>query len=145
MTSALRSIFDRPDSSTPADQQRRYVAAFLEALPETQLVAWSKGSAVPPGSFLLVGVMVGWNHYDQQLAIALDEAVAAGNTGVDIVAVVSTDEMTSVEELRSVFPGISGVGQGPYLAWWQDGRLRFVESGPSAASWLADRYGLQLP
>jgi hypothetical protein len=144
MTSALRSLFATRFSSSPPDQQRNLVEAFLELLPQTHLIQWQASNPIPSGSFVLVGVMVGWNTYDQELTAALDEAVAAGGTASDTVAVLPADDMTSVDELEAAFPGLRAIGQSPYVGLWDDQRPRLMDAGPSAVSFLSDRYGLEL-
>jgi hypothetical protein len=145
VTSVLRALFEDPPHSNPAEQQRLYIEAFHRAMPMTRFQAWAVGSEVPLGSFILVGVMIGWNRYDQQLAVALDEAIATDATGSDILALISTDEMTAMRQIQEAFPGLAGIGQSPFVSWWTDGKLNYVDAGPSAASWLADRFRLRLP
>lgn len=146
MTSALRAVFSTRFSASPATQQGMLVDAFNKALPATHLVRWAHGDSLPAGVFVLVGVMIGWNRYDQELAAALDEALADGRTHDDIVGIVAADGLDSPEAVQAVFPGLDAArGPSPYLAYWEDGRLRLVDHGASAAAFLSDRYGLSLP
>jgi hypothetical protein len=119
------------------------VDAFDIAVPKTHLMAWRVGDPIPSGIFILVGIMVGWNKYDQQLAVALDEAVEDGRTGVDLVAAFAADRFTSIDELRLVFPDLR-CSQSPYLGLWEDRRLRLCDTAASATAFLADRYALAL-
>lgn len=145
MTSLLRSLFTTRFSPNPTEQQRRLREAFREIVPQTQLVLWHRGDPIPPGVFLLVGAMISWNGYDQQLVAALDEAVADGRTDGDLVAVFPADGLTSPAEVVAVFPGLHNAAQSPYVGLWEDGRLRLADAGASAMSFLSDRFGLILP
>lgn len=144
--SVLRSFFERNLAATPQVEQQRLLQDFAEALGPSQLIHWTPGQAPPASaSFLLVGVAVGWNLYDQALLAALDEAVAEERTHDDLVAAFAADAMTSATDLGRFIPGLYGPLQSPYVGWWVDGQERFTGSGPSAASFLCDRYGLVLP
>lgn len=145
VTSSLRSLFATKFSSSPTEQQRGLVEAFRDVLPRTHLRPWRDDDPVPAGEVLLVGVMVGWNTYDQELVAALDEAVADGRAGGDVVAVFAADDLTSPQQLEAIFPGLGSAGQSPYIGLWEDGRLRLVDGGASAMAFLTDRYGLKLP
>jgi hypothetical protein len=144
MTSPLRSLFLTKFSLDPVEQQRRLGEAFLKIVPQTRLVIWQTGDLIPLGVFLLVGVMVSWNRYDQELVAALDEAVADGRAGSDLVAVISADYLTTAEEVEAVFPGLRIAHQSPYVGLRENGLLRLVDAGSSAMAFLSDRYGLAL-
>ena len=145
IASRLRRVFATRYSSNPVEQQLRVVEGFRRTAAETRLAPWAPGDAIPDGSFVLVGVMVGWNTYDQELAVALDEAVSEGRVENERLAVFAADDLRTREAIEAVFPGVRGIGQSPYVGVWEDGELRLVDSGPSAMSFLADRYGLTLP
>ena len=146
VTSALRSLFATRFSPNPAEQQERLVDAFNNALPDTHLIPWTPGDPIPAGVFMLVGVMVGWNRYDQELAAALDEAVDDGRTDDDVVGVLAVDRLRSPQEVQAIFPELpAATGPSPYLAHWENAILRHVDHGASAAAFLSDRYALSLP
>jgi hypothetical protein len=144
-SSSLRHVFEAKFSPKPVEQQRRLVEAFREAVKDSGLAPWEPGYPIPDGTFVLVGVMVGWNTYDQELAAALDEAVADGRAENDRLAVIAADHLTSREAVEAIFPGLRGIGQSPFVGLWEGGQLRVVDSGPSATAFLSDRYGLRLP
>lgn len=144
--SVLRSYFANQTGSAPQVEQQRLLQGFAEALQTSQLLRWSAGQPPPAtGSFMLVGVAVGWNRYDQELLAVLDEAIVEGSTKDDVVAAFAADALTDSTELDQFIPGLPGPLQSPYVGWWVDGQERFTGSGPSAATFLSDRYGLVLP
>lgn len=130
---------------TPGEEQQQIATRFPEALSDSQLIHWRPAQRAPSkGSFILVGVAVAWNLYDQELVASLDDAVAEGRVGGDQVAVFSADLLTRPEEVASFIPGLADVAQSPYVGWWQEGKLRYAGSGPTATSFICDRYGLKL-
>jgi hypothetical protein len=144
--SVLRSFFAREPGATPQAEQQRLLQEFAKALEPSHLVHWPSGQAPPaPGSFILVGVAVGWSLYDQELLAVLDEAIGEGRTHDDVVAAFAADALTNATDLGQFVPGLHDPLQSPYVGWWVNGQERFTGSGPSAASFVSDRYGLVLP
>lgn len=143
-SSQLRAVFSTKFSPHPSEQQRCTVNAFREALTTASLVSWFPGGSIPDGTFVLVGVMVGWNLYDRELVLALDEAVSDGRVGDDVVAVYAADDLTSREQVDAMFPGLRHAEQSPFLGLWEGRQLRLVDAGSSAKAFLSGRYDLKL-
>lgn len=116
--------------------------SFAQVLRTSRLREWHPAEQMPSGFFILVGVMIGWSLYDQDLVIALDEAIPDGRTMTDTIAIVCADRFSSFNELDAIFPGIPRVAQSPYIRTWTDGQPWFVDFGQSAMAFLTDRYGL---
>jgi hypothetical protein len=141
--SVLRSYFARHPGIPPQAEQQRLVQGFAKAVKASQLLLWASGQARPTsGSFLIVGVAIGWNRYDQELLAALDEAINEGRAHGDVVAAFAADALTNATDLEHFIPGLRSPFQSPYVGWWVEGQERFTCSGPSAASFVSDRYGL---
>lgn len=113
--SNLREFFAGFQAGTPSHQQIQVAARFRHALVETRLIPWRRDNQLPEtGSFILVGVAVTWNRYDQALVAALDEALADGRAD-DEIAVFAAEELTAAEEVESYIPGCSTLFKAPTL------------------------------
>jgi hypothetical protein len=142
--SPLWELFSTKFSPNPAEQQQDLTQRFKTLISQTNFSFWQPGESFPLGTLILVGVMIGWNTYDQELIASLDDAIANGLTGSDLIAVIVADELTTPESIESIFPNLGGAKQSPFLGHWENGQLRAVDSGPSAMALISNRYGLKL-
>jgi hypothetical protein len=144
--SALREFFSLTPAGNPRERQDDVFDGFTQALTTTHLTRWHGPRDVPAnGSLLAVGLAISWNKYDQFLAVQLDEAVQDGRVLEDTIAVFAADRLKEHSDVEALLPGLHEPLQTPYIGWWRDGEQVLCDSGPSAMSFICNRYGLRVP